>query len=111
MVIFSTYRPAHNKECGLMSQKGWIPKLYSFFNLGVWWGWVVNATPRFLYPRGREPVFIIQEVGRAPWPVWRGVKNKKSLAPTGVLPPNLPPGSASLYRLGLHQSGSLSSTQ
>jgi hypothetical protein len=23
----------------------------SFFNLGVRWGWVVNATPRPLYPR------------------------------------------------------------
>ena len=24
--------------------------LYSFFNLGVRWGWVVNGTPRLLYP-------------------------------------------------------------
>jgi hypothetical protein len=24
--------------------------LYSFFNLGAGWGWVVNATPRPLYP-------------------------------------------------------------
>jgi len=28
-------------------------QLYSFFNLGARWGWVVNATPRPLYPRGR----------------------------------------------------------
>ena len=27
--------------------------LYSFFNLGAGWGWVVNATPRPLYPRER----------------------------------------------------------
>ena len=26
-------------------------QLYSFFNLGTRWGWVVNATPRRLYPR------------------------------------------------------------
>jgi hypothetical protein len=26
-------------------------QLYSFLNLGVRWGWVVNATPRPLYPR------------------------------------------------------------
>jgi hypothetical protein len=30
--------------------------LYSFFNLGAGWGWVVNATPRPLYPRERNPV-------------------------------------------------------
>jgi hypothetical protein len=106
-VIFSKYGPAHNKECDPMSQKGWTPKLYFFFNLGAWWGWVVNATPRLLYPRGKEPVFIIQEVGRAPWPLWMRVKNKKSLTQPGVLPPNLPPGSASLYRLGLLHSGPL----
>ena len=27
--------------------------LYSFINLGTGWGWVVNATSRPLYPRGR----------------------------------------------------------
>jgi hypothetical protein len=27
--------------------------LYSFFNLEATWGWVVNATPRPLYPRER----------------------------------------------------------
>jgi len=34
-------------------------KLYSFFNLGTIWGWVVNATPRPLYPRERDPVPIV----------------------------------------------------
>jgi hypothetical protein len=33
--------------------------LYSFFNLGTRWGWVVNATPRPLYPRERDPVPIV----------------------------------------------------
>ena len=28
-------------------------------------GWVVNATSRPLYPRGRDPVPIVQEAGRS----------------------------------------------
>jgi hypothetical protein len=36
---------------------------YSFFNLGARWGWVVNATPRPLYSRERDPVPIVQEAG------------------------------------------------
>jgi len=35
------------------------------FNLGARWGWVVNATPRPLYPRERDPVAILQEAGWA----------------------------------------------
>jgi hypothetical protein len=31
----------------------------SFFNNGATWGWVVNATPRPLYPRERDPVSIL----------------------------------------------------
>jgi hypothetical protein len=31
---------------------------YGFFNLGARWGWVVNATPRPLYPQER-PVPIV----------------------------------------------------
>jgi hypothetical protein len=33
-------------------------KLYSFFNLGARWGWVVNATPRLLTPR-KDPVLVV----------------------------------------------------
>jgi len=33
--------------------------LYSFFNLWAKCGWVVNATPRPLYPRERDPVPIV----------------------------------------------------
>ena len=33
--------------------------LYSFFNLGAQWGWAVNATPRPLYPRERDPVPVV----------------------------------------------------
>jgi hypothetical protein len=42
---------------------------------------VVKATPRPLYPRKRDIVSILQEVGWDPGPVWTGVKN---LAPFGI---------------------------
>jgi hypothetical protein len=59
-------------------------------------GWVVNATPRLLYPRERDPVPIVQEAGWAPGPVWTVAEN---LAPTGILTPDHPARSESLYRL------------
>jgi hypothetical protein len=59
-------------------------------------GWVVNATPRPLYPRERDPVPIVQEDGWAPGPVWTGAEN---LAPTGIRSPDRPARSQSLYRL------------
>ena len=34
-------------------------------------GWVVNATPRPIYPR-KDPVPIVYEAGWAPGPVWTG---------------------------------------
>jgi hypothetical protein len=42
----------------------WSPQqlaawLYSFFNLGAVLGWVVNATPRPLYPRERPGTHFI----------------------------------------------------
>jgi hypothetical protein len=46
----------------------------------VEWGWVVNATPRPLYTRERDPIPIVLEAGRAPALVWTGEEN---LAPTG----------------------------
>ena len=33
--------------------------LHSFLNLGARWGWVVDATPRPLYPQERDPVPIV----------------------------------------------------
>jgi len=59
-------------------------------------GWVVNATPRPLYPRERDPVPIVEEAGWAPGPVGTGAEN---LAPTGIRSPDLPARSESLYRL------------
>ena len=45
-------------------------KLYSLFNLGPRLGWVVNATPRPIYPGERD---MVQEAG------WVKVKVKFSL--------------------------------
>ena len=45
---------------------------------------MVNATPRPLYSRERDPVPTVQEAGRAPGPVWTGAEN---LAPTGIRSP------------------------
>ena len=43
-------------------------------------GWVVNATPRPLYP-GKDPVSIVWEAGWTPGPVWTSAEN---LARTGI---------------------------
>jgi hypothetical protein len=55
--------------------------LYSFFNLGARWEWVVNATPRLLYPRERPGTHCI---GGS---VWTGAEN---LVPTGIRSPDRP---------------------
>jgi hypothetical protein len=34
-------------------------ELYSFFNPGTRWGWVVNSTSQPLYPQERDPVPIV----------------------------------------------------
>jgi hypothetical protein len=70
--------------------------MYSFFNLGARLGWVVNATPRLLYPQGRDPVPIVQEAGWATGPVSTGAKN---LAPHRNPIPDRPARSEWLYGL------------
>ena len=55
--------------------------LYSFFNLGDKWGWVVNATSLPLYLPEREPVRIRQEAGWAPGAVWTGAENLDPTVP------------------------------
>jgi hypothetical protein len=40
------------------AQRGVEVQLYSFFNLGARWGWVVNVTPRPLNPREIGPMPI-----------------------------------------------------
>ena len=46
------------------AQRGLEVLLYTFFNLGARWGWVVHATPRPLYPRERDPVPNGRRLGR-----------------------------------------------
>ena len=59
-------------------------------------GWVINVTPRPLYPRERDPVLTVQEAGWAPGPVGTGGEN---LALTGIGSPDHPACSDSQYRL------------
>ena len=44
----------------------------------------------------KDPVPIVQEAWRAPWPVWTGAEN---LASTGIRSPDRPARGQSLYRL------------
>jgi hypothetical protein len=48
-------------------------------------GWVVNATPRPLYPGERDPVPIVYEAEQPSGPVWTGAK-KPAPPPTGFDP-------------------------
>jgi hypothetical protein len=58
-------------------------------------GWVVNATPRPLYPQESSETHCIGGwVG--PGPFWTGAEK---LAPTGIRSPDHPARSESLYRL------------
>jgi len=52
--------------------------------------------PRLLFAPRKDPVPIVQEVGRAPGPVWTGAEN---FAPTGIQTPDHLDHSQSLYRL------------
>ena len=57
---------------------------------------MVSSTPRPLFTPGEDPVTIVQEARWAPGPVWASAEN---LAPTGILSPDRPAHSQSLYRL------------
>ena len=50
-------------------------------------GWLVNATPRTLYPWEADQLSIIQETRWAPGPVWTGAEN---LARTWTRSPEIP---------------------
>jgi hypothetical protein len=69
------------------AQKGSIIIALPVGNVGTRSGWGVNATPRPLHSRERNPVPIVQEAGWAPGPVWKDAE-KKSSAPIGVWTPN-----------------------
>jgi hypothetical protein len=48
----------------MKDEKGWMwdgGVAVFILNLGVEWGWMVNATPQLLYSRERTPLPIIQE--------------------------------------------------
>jgi len=57
---------------------------------------VVSVTLRQLFTSGKDPVYIVQEAGWAPRPVWTG---GESVAPTGIRSPDRPARSQSLYLL------------
>ena len=65
------------------------------FNLCASWGWVVNTTPRLLYP-GKWPSTQCLKAGWAPGLLWTRAEN---LASTGIRTPFRPACSKSLYRL------------
>jgi hypothetical protein len=46
----------------MKAQRGIEVYIYTFFNLAL--DRVINSTPRLLYPKGRQPVPILQEVGK-----------------------------------------------
>ena len=56
----------------------------------------MSVTPRPLFTTGKDSVPIVQEVGWAPGPVWKGAEN---VASTGIRSPDRPARSYSLYRL------------
>ena len=57
---------------------------------------MVSATSRPLYPRGRDPIPIVQEGGWAPGPLLTGAEK---LAAVGIRFPDCPERSESLHRL------------
>jgi hypothetical protein len=73
------------------SRTGHEVYLYSFFNLGTRWGWVVNSTPRPLYPQETNPVPTVYEAGWALQPPGQ----ERKISP----PPGFDPRTVQLYRL------------
>ena len=67
-----------------------------FLDHGTRSGWGVSVTPRPLFPPGKDPVPIVQEVVWAPGPVWTGAEN---LTHIWIRSPDRPVRSQSLYRL------------
>jgi hypothetical protein len=65
-------------------------QLYSFFNLGARWEWEVSVTPRPLYPREIDSVFMIQKPGWTRGPVWTACPQRVPI-----------PGPSSLWRVNI----------
>ena len=65
-------------------------------NLGSRWRYVNNLTLWPFYRPERVPVFVEEEAGWAPEPVWTVLENRKSLASAEIRPPDLAVRSQSL---------------
>jgi hypothetical protein len=77
------------------AQAGEEVELYTSFNLGARLGWVVNATPRPLYPQERPGTHCI-----GGWVDPKaGLDGAEKLAHTGIRSPDRPARSELLYRL------------
>jgi hypothetical protein len=61
-----------------------------------WMGMVGQCHAPAILTRERDPLFLVQETGWAPGSIWKGAKK---LASAGILSPDCPAGSESLYRL------------
>ena len=82
-----TGRAAHRESTGVS---------LLFLDHGTRRGWGVSVTPLPLFTPGNDSVPIVQEAGWTPGPVWTSAKN---VTPIGILSPDLPARSQSLYRL------------
>ena len=69
---------------------------YSFLTTALEGDGGFSVTPRPLFTSRKDPVPIVQEAGWTPGPVWTGAEN---LVLTGILSPDRPARSKSLYRL------------
>ena len=81
---------------GHTAQRGSSGIALPFLDLGTRSGWGVSVTTRPLFTPGKDLVHIVQDVERAPGPVWRSAEN---LAPTGIRSSDHLACSQSLYRL------------
>jgi hypothetical protein len=71
-----------------MSIGGVEVQLYSFFNLGASWWWVVNAMPWSLYPSGKHLYPLYRRLGR---PQSRSGQVRKISPPPGFDPQTVQP--------------------
>ena len=79
-----------------MPSEGFEPEILAIERPQTARGWVVNVTPRPLYPHERDQVPIVDEAGWAPMTVWMGAGN---LAAAEIRSPDRPTCSEPLYRL------------
>jgi hypothetical protein len=71
----------------MKAHKGVEVYRYPFFNFGARLKWMVSTTPRARYLRDRDPLFILEEAGWAPGPIWKGGEQFDA---TGIRSPDRP---------------------